>query len=74
MSDLGFELGLKSNTPTHYLKDPGDFMHRLREAILRKRTVLWKNTSTLVREFLVNNKTVNIPQLQYSPDLASADS
>ena len=59
---------------------------RLREAIHQKRTELWKNQSwilyhdnalalatMLVREFLVKNKTVIIPQPPYSPHLIRAD-
>ena len=61
-------------------------MNRLREAILQKLTEFWRNqswilqhdnapayTSMLVREFLVKNKTVIMPQPPYSPDLAHAD-
>ena len=61
-------------------------MRRLCEAILLKHTELRKklswilhhdnapaHTSMLVREFLVKNKTVIMPQPLYSPDLASVD-
>ena len=64
-----------------------EVMRRLREALSRKRTELWKNqtwilnhdnttahTSMLGREFLVKNKTVIVTQSPYSPDFAPADS
>lgn len=60
--------------------------HCLREAIWKKRPVLLKDnswllhydnapahTSLLVREFLVKNNTVKIPQPPYSPDMAPCD-
>ena len=63
-----------------------EVMCQLRKAIRQKCTELWKNqswilhhdnasahTSILVREFLNKNKTVIMPQLPYSPDLALAD-
>ncbi|UYV79403.1 K02A2.6-like [Cordylochernes scorpioides] len=61
-------------------------MRNLREAIRQKRPDLWKNknwllhhdnapahTSLLVRDFLVKNNTLMIPQPPYSPDLAPCD-
>ena len=59
---------------------------RLREAIRKKHTDLWKNnswllhhdnatahTSLLVREFLAKNNTVTMPRPPYSPDMAPRD-
>ncbi|UYV70896.1 hypothetical protein LAZ67_8001037 [Cordylochernes scorpioides] len=61
-------------------------MRNLREAILQKRPDLWKNknwllhhdnapahTSLLVRDFLVKNNTLMMPQPPYSPDLVPCD-
>ena len=58
----------------------------MHELIRQKRTELWKkqswilyhdnapaNTSMLVREFLVKNKFVIMPQQPYSPDLVTAN-
>ena len=62
-----------------------EVMRRFREAFCQKRTKLWKSQSwimhhdkapahtlILVREFLAKNKTVNMSQPLYSPDLISA--
>ena len=59
---------------------------QLREAIRQKRTELWKNkscilhhdnpstyTSTIVYEFLAENKIVTMSQPPYSPDMVPAD-
>ena len=61
-------------------------MRCLREAIRKKRLELWTNNSwllhhdnapahlaLLVRNFLVKNNTVIMPQPPYSPDLAPCD-
>ena len=63
-----------------------EVMRRLREAIRKKRPELWKNnswllhhdnapahSSLLVRNFLVKNNTIIMPQPPYSPDLAPCD-
>ena len=61
-------------------------MKRLREAVRRKRPEAWTNktwmlhhdnapahASLLIREFLVKQDTIVMPQPPYSPDLAPAD-
>ena len=61
-------------------------MHRLREAIRKKRPELWKNnswllhhdnapahSSLLVRNFLAKNNTVIVPWPSYLPDSAPCD-
>ena len=63
-----------------------EVMHRLREAIRKKRPELWKNNSWLlhydnapahsslfVLNFLAKNNTIIMPQPPYSPDLAPCD-
>ena len=63
-----------------------EVMRRLRKAIRKKRPELWKNnswllhhdnapahSSLLVRNFLVKNYTVIMPQPPFSPDLAPCD-
>lgn len=62
------------------------YVFRLREAIHKKRSDLWKgkswklhhdnasaHMSLLVRKFLAKNNTVLIPQPSYSPDMAPCD-
>lgn len=61
-------------------------MRRLRESIRRKRPELWQNkswvlhhdnapshTAIIIREFLMRNQTVTVPQAPYSPDMAPCD-
>ena len=58
-----------------------EVMCRLREAIRQKRIKLWKNQSWILHHdkapphtsFLAKNKTVIMPQIPYSSDLAPAD-
>ena len=63
-----------------------EVIRRLRESIRQKRIELWKNQSwilhhatvsahksMIVREFLVQNSNVIMPQPPYSPNLAHAD-
>jgi len=60
-------------------------MKRLKEAVRRKRSEAWTNktwmlhhdnapahTSLLIREFLVKQEMIVVPQPPYSPDLAPA--
>ena len=60
-----------------------DVLHRLREAICKKRPILWRSNSwilyndnatahrsSLVSDFLEKHGTVTVQQLPYSPDLA----
>ena len=61
-------------------------LRRLREAIRKKRPILWlsnswmldhdnapEHTSSLVSDFLEKHGTVTVPHSPYSPDLTPAD-